>query len=61
MRKLIVDILESTESLINYGYEWVGIDHFAKQDDELAVAKRKGNVYRNFGGETPGFTKDMIP
>ena len=52
--------VESTESLINDGYDWVGIDHFAKKNDTLAIAKQNGNVYRNFGGETPGFTKDII-
>jgi oxygen-independent coproporphyrinogen III oxidase len=52
--------LNSTESLIEHGYSWVGIDHFAKKDDALAIAKTKGEVYRNFGGETPGYTKDMI-
>ena len=52
--------VESTEELINGGYSWVGIDHFAKKDDQLAIAKDNKTVYRNFGGETPGFTKDII-
>jgi len=52
--------VESAESLINDGYSWVGIDHFAKADDELAIAKKNKTVYRNFGGETPGYTKDII-
>jgi oxygen-independent coproporphyrinogen-3 oxidase len=52
--------VEATDSLINGGYSWVGIDHFAKKDDQLAIAKEKKEVYRNFGGETPGFTKDII-
>ena len=52
--------VESAKSLIEGGYTWVGIDHFAKKDDQLAIAKEKGTVYRNFGGETPGFTKDII-
>ena len=52
--------VESTKNLTNAGYEWVGIDHFAKKTDELAIAKRNGTVYRNFGGETPGNTKDII-
>ena len=33
---------------------------FAKKNDELSIAKKNGKVYRNFGGETPGYTKDMI-
>tara|TARA_B100001121_G_C18691407_1_gene623173 strand:+ start:210 stop:1625 length:1416 start_codon:yes stop_codon:yes gene_type:complete len=52
--------MDSTKKLIEAGYEWVGIDHFAKKNDELSIAKRNGKVYRNFGGETPGYTKDMI-
>ena len=52
--------VESTESLMKGGYSWVGIDHFAKPDDQLAIAKANKTVYRNFGGETPGFTKDII-
>lgn len=52
--------VESTKTLTNSGYEWVGIDHFAKKTDELAIAKKNGTVYRNFGGETPGNTKDII-
>ena len=52
--------MDSTQKLIEAGYDWVGIDHFAKKTDELSIAKNNGKVYRNFGGETPGYTKDMI-
>ena len=52
--------VESAESLINAGYTWVGLDHFAKPTDSLSIAKTKGEVHRNFGGESPGFTKDII-
>lgn len=58
--ELPIMFLNSTESLIRNGYSWVGIDHFAKKDDALSIAKDNGKVYRNFGGETPGYTKDMI-
>ena len=59
-KDLPVMFVESTEALIEAGYSWVGIDHFAKNNDELAIAKKNKKVYRNFGGETPGFTKDII-
>jgi oxygen-independent coproporphyrinogen-3 oxidase len=59
-KDLPIMFLESTEALVEAGYEWVGIDHFAKKDDQLAIAKKNRTVYRNFGGETPGFTKDII-
>ncbi len=34
------------------GYVYIGMDHFAKPDDELAVAQRKGELWRNFQGYT---------
>ena len=34
------------------GYQYIGIDHFAKPDDELAVAQREGKLHRNFQGYT---------
>ena len=34
------------------GYDWVGIDHFARRDDELAVALRERRLHRNFMGYT---------
>lgn len=34
------------------GYDWIGIDHFAKRDDELAVARRERRLHRNFMGYT---------
>jgi oxygen-independent coproporphyrinogen-3 oxidase len=38
--------------LTGAGYEAVGIDHFAKPDDGLAVAAREGRLRRNFQGYT---------
>jgi oxygen-independent coproporphyrinogen-3 oxidase len=32
------------------GYVYIGMDHFAKPDDELAVAQRQGRLHRNFQG-----------
>jgi oxygen-independent coproporphyrinogen-3 oxidase len=34
------------------GYDWIGIDHFARRDDELAVARRERRLHRNFMGYT---------
>lgn len=39
-------------SLTSAGYQYVGIDHFARPDDELAVAQRAGKLHRNFQGYT---------
>ena len=46
-----LEILKSTmEKLGDAGYWYVGMDHFAKPDDELAVAQRNKTLYRNFQG-----------
>ncbi|WP_372883030.1 oxygen-independent coproporphyrinogen III oxidase [Psychromonas sp.] len=42
----------SIETLCSFGYEFIGMDHFAKPDDELAVAQREGVLHRNFQGYT---------
>nr|WP_227429182.1 oxygen-independent coproporphyrinogen III oxidase [Psychrobacter sp. I-STPA6b] len=34
------------------GYQYIGIDHFARPDDELAIAQRDGKLHRNFQGYT---------
>ena len=36
--------------LTRAGYLYIGMDHFAKPDDELAVAQRRGRLQRNFQG-----------
>lgn len=41
---------DSIETLTNAGYQYIGLDHFAKADDELAVAQRNGVLARNFQG-----------
>lgn len=38
------------ETLTGAGYMYIGMDHFAKTDDELAIAQRAGNLQRNFQG-----------
>jgi oxygen-independent coproporphyrinogen III oxidase len=38
------------EKLTAAGYIDIGLDHFAKPDDELAVALREGTLHRNFQG-----------
>jgi oxygen-independent coproporphyrinogen III oxidase len=38
------------EKLTAAGYLDIGLDHFAKPDDELAVAQREGTLHRNFQG-----------
>jgi oxygen-independent coproporphyrinogen-3 oxidase len=46
-----LDILHSAiDKLAEAGYEYIGMDHFARPDDELAVAQRNGSLHRNFQG-----------
>jgi len=46
-----LEILQSTiELLRGAGYVFIGMDHFAKPDDELARAQRDGTLHRNFQG-----------
>ncbi|MDH2435107.1 oxygen-independent coproporphyrinogen III oxidase [Pokkaliibacter sp. MBI-7] len=40
------------ERLDQAGYQYIGMDHFAKPDDELAMAQREGKLHRNFQGYT---------
>jgi oxygen-independent coproporphyrinogen-3 oxidase len=40
----------SSEKLADAGYEYIGMDHFAKPTDELAIAQKEGTLYRNFQG-----------
>ncbi|MCL4550380.1 MAG: oxygen-independent coproporphyrinogen III oxidase, partial [Bacteroidetes bacterium] len=46
-----LQILKMTiEKLTDAGYVFIGMDHFAKPTDELAVALREKKLYRNFQG-----------
>jgi len=38
------------ELLCSNGYEYIGMDHFARPTDELAVAQKEKTLYRNFQG-----------
>ncbi|MGJ8680121.1 oxygen-independent coproporphyrinogen III oxidase [Paraglaciecola sp.] len=39
-------------TLSSLGYELIGMDHFAKPNDELAIAQKNGVLHRNFQGYT---------
>lgn len=43
-------LLSSMERLSDEGYVHIGMDHFAKPDDELAVAQQNRSLQRNFQG-----------
>jgi oxygen-independent coproporphyrinogen-3 oxidase len=48
------------ERLQQAGYVYIGMDHFAKPDDELALAQENGTLYRNFQGYSTHAGCDLI-
>lgn len=46
--------------LTETGYVYIGMDHFAKPDDELAVAQRQGRLHRNFQGYSTHADCDLM-
>lgn len=48
------------ELLTEMGYEEVGMDHFALPNDPLCIAKRSGNLHRNFMGYTTSRSEMLI-
>ncbi|MBU2873668.1 oxygen-independent coproporphyrinogen III oxidase [Marinobacter salexigens] len=54
-------ILHNTiNRLLEAGYEYIGMDHFAKPDDSLAIAQRAGRLHRNFQGYTTHSDCDLV-
>jgi oxygen-independent coproporphyrinogen-3 oxidase len=51
---------QSIEQLTSAGYVYIGMDHFAKPDDELAIAQRENKLYRNFQGYSTHAECDLI-
>ena len=46
--------------LTRAGYVYIGMDHFAKPDDDLAVAQGQGRLQRNFQGYSTQAGSDML-
>ncbi|MCG5290486.1 oxygen-independent coproporphyrinogen III oxidase [Providencia rettgeri] len=56
-----LDILQDTiATLTRGGYQFIGMDHFARPEDELAVAQREGILHRNFQGYTTQGDCDLL-
>lgn len=56
-----LEILGNTiATLTQAGYVYIGMDHFAKPDDEIAVAQRHGCLYRNFQGYSTHSECDLL-
>ncbi|ESA38192.1 oxygen-independent coproporphyrinogen iii oxidase [Leptolyngbya sp. Heron Island J] len=56
-----LDILHMTiDQLTHRGYQFIGMDHFAKPDDELTIAQQTGQLHRNFQGYTTQPESDLL-
>jgi oxygen-independent coproporphyrinogen-3 oxidase len=51
---------ETIDRLTQAGYVYIGMDHFARPDDELALAQRNRTLYRNFQGYSTHADCDLI-
>jgi oxygen-independent coproporphyrinogen III oxidase len=47
------------EKFLQAGYQYIGMDHFARPDDELAIAQRQRTLHRNFQGYTTKAGADL--
>ena len=48
------------EKLTAAGYVYIGMDHFALPDDDLAQAQQRGSLHRNFMGYTTHADSDLV-
>ena len=56
-----LDMLQyCVQTLTRRGYVFIGMDHFAKPDDELSVALREGLLQRNFQGYSTYADCDLV-
>lgn len=56
-----LDMLQyCVQTLTERGYVFIGMDHFAKPDDELSVALEKGLLQRNFQGYSTYADCDLV-
>jgi oxygen-independent coproporphyrinogen-3 oxidase len=56
-----LDILVQAIRMLTFaGYVYIGMDHFAKPDDELAQAQRRGHLHRNFQGYSTRAECDLV-
>jgi len=48
------------ERFTDAGYQYIGMDHFARPDDELCLAQKNRTLHRNFQGYTTKAGADLI-
>jgi len=56
-----LQILQNTiHQLTDAGYIFIGMDHFARPDDELVLAQQEGRLHRNFQGYSTHAGCDLV-
>ncbi len=50
----------TTTKLVDAGYVYIGMDHFALPDDELSIAMENGTLQRNFQGYSTCSETDLV-
>ena len=50
----------AAQRLVEAGYVYIGMDHFAKPTDALALAQRNGRLHRNFQGYSTHAECDLV-
>jgi len=58
MKLKLLDL--TIKKLTDAGFLYIGMDHFALPDDELAVAQRQGTLHRNFQGYSTHAECDLV-
>lgn len=53
-------LVQAINTLTEAGYVYIGMDHFAKPEDELNIARRQGRLHRNFQGYSTRAECDLI-
>ncbi len=52
-------LMLTIEKLTTAGYVYIGMDHFSRPDDELAIAQRQRTLHRNFQGYSTKAGSDL--
>ncbi|GAB6196429.1 oxygen-independent coproporphyrinogen III oxidase [Lysobacter xanthus] len=53
-------LVMAIQRLTRAGYVYIGMDHFALPDDDLATAQARGGLHRNFMGYTTHADSDLV-
>jgi len=53
-------LASTTKKLVDAGYVYIGMDHFALPDDELSIAMDNGTLQRNFQGYSTCRETDLV-